>query len=295
MKPHTLDSYKNKYENITLERDEDGILLVRIHDRGAPDEPIRYYANDRPYNWKNCHFEWSHCFYDIARDYENEIVILTGTGDRFIGVAQDGQSAGANLVGKFPPMHPEVWDHIFHNGRQIHMNLLNIECPVIGVVNGAALTHAELLLLSDIVLCSENAIFQDQAHFESGLLAAGDSVALVWPELIGQTRASYFLLTGQKLDAMQALEYGIVNEVLPRDKLLPRAYELARLLLKRPKLVRRYTRALLKQKQKEQMLEHLTAGLALEGLTAAGRRVTVGEDEAAPHRWAALGPNDQRD
>jgi enoyl-CoA hydratase/carnithine racemase len=274
MKPHTFDQYKDKYETISLERNDEGILLVRIHDIDEPDQPIRYYGRDRPYGWQHAHTEWSHCFYDISRDYDNEVIILTGTGDKFIGTDEDRRPAlDAAMVGRFPPTHPDHFDHIYHNGKQLQQNLLNIECPVIGVANGPAVAHAELLLLSDIVLCAEHAEFQDQPHFETGMLVPGDSVGLVFPLLMGHNRGSYFLLTGQTLSASEALQYGLVNEVHPGAALLDRAYELARRILKRPKLVRRYSRAVLRQSIKEKMLAHVGFALALEGLAGAGRRV----------------------
>lgn len=235
-----------------------------------------------PYNADHPHVEWSHAFNDIARDYENEVVILTGAGDIFIGEHEppppydrsDGDgNTGAALVGKVPPRDPNYWDHPYQNGKFIMMNLLSIECPVIGVVNGPALTHAELAVLSDIVLCSDTAVFQDQPHFEAGLYAPGDGVALVWPLVLGINRGRYFLLTGQKIDAQQARELGVVNEVLPRGELLPRAYAIASEILKRPKLVRRYSRVLLTQSLKQAMLDHVGYGLALEGLGVAARHL----------------------
>jgi enoyl-CoA hydratase/carnithine racemase len=60
------------------------------------------------------------------------------------------------------------------------MNLLDIEVPVIAAVNGPALIHAEIPVLSDIVICSEKAEFQDAPHFANGVVP-GDGVHVVWP------------------------------------------------------------------------------------------------------------------
>ena len=54
---------------------------------------------------------------------------------------------------------------------------------------------------------------------------------VLWPYLLGRNRGSYFLLTGQRLSAPEALRLGVVNEVLPADNVLPRARELAKLIL----------------------------------------------------------------
>jgi len=74
------------------------------------------------------------------------------------------------------------------------------------------------------------------------------------------------LLTGQELDARQALAFGLVNEVLPQEKLLPRAWELARKIMQQPELNRRYSRILLVEDLRRRMSELLPYGLALEGL-----------------------------
>jgi enoyl-CoA hydratase/carnithine racemase len=84
--------------------------------------------------------------------------------------------------------------------------------------------------------------------------------------IMGMNRGRYFLLTGQVLDARRAMEYGLVNEVLPRQQLLPRAWELAREIMQQPEMNRRYTRLLLTEQLRRQLHELLPYGLALEGL-----------------------------
>jgi enoyl-CoA hydratase/carnithine racemase len=79
-------------------------------------------------------------------------------------------------------------------------------------VNGPVNIHAELAVLSDIVLASENAAFQDAPHFPNGLVPA-DGVHVIWPYLLGRNRGRYFLLTGERLSAQEALRLGVVAEV----------------------------------------------------------------------------------
>ena len=148
------------------------------------------------------------------------------------------------------------------------MNLLDIEVPMISAVNGPALRHSELALLCDIVLASEEAAFQDSGHFINGLIP-GDGMHIIYPLLLGLNRGRYFLLTGQTLDARQALDLGLVSEVMPRDRLIPRAWELAEQLCEQSDLVLRYSRVLLTQNVKRQMQDLLGYGLALEGLGSA--------------------------
>ena len=92
---------------------------------------------------------------------------------------------------------------------------------------------------------------------------------IVYPLLMGMNRGRYFLLTGQTLSAKEAQDLGLVNEVLPRPDLLPRAWELAEQLAQQPPLVLRYTRVLLTQHIKRLMQDLLGYGLALEGMGSA--------------------------
>jgi enoyl-CoA hydratase/carnithine racemase len=83
-------------------------------------------------------------------------VIMTGTGDAFC--------AEIDMRG-FGRFTPEMWDHIYKDGKHLLMNLLDIEVPIIAAVNLPALIHSEIAVLSDIVIASENAEFQDTPHF----------------------------------------------------------------------------------------------------------------------------------
>jgi enoyl-CoA hydratase/carnithine racemase len=94
----------------------------------------------------------------------------------------------------------------------------------------------------------------------------GDGVHIVFPLTMGLNRGRYFLLTGQKIGAQEAKDVGLVSEVLPRDKLLPRAWELARLVLQQPELNRRYARICITEQLRRQFNDLLPYGLALEGL-----------------------------
>jgi enoyl-CoA hydratase/carnithine racemase len=128
-------------------------------------------------------------------------------------------------------------------------------------------------LLADIVLAADTAAFQDSAHFPGGLVP-GDGVHVVYPMLLGVNRARYFLLTGQVIHAAQAKELGLVAEVLPPDQVLPRAWELARMIAARPEVLVRHTRAILVESIKRQLQEYLPLGLYNEclGLMEHSRR-----------------------
>ena len=87
--------------------------------------------------------------------------------------------------------------------------------------------------------------------------------------VLGSNRGRYFLLTGQTLSAQDALELGVVSEVLPRAELLPRAWELAEQMAKQTDIVLRYSRVAMTLVVKRLVHDLLGYGLALEGLGSA--------------------------
>lgn len=243
-----LDDYKDKYKCMKFRR-EDGILEVTFHTNGGP---LRWGFDP--------HAEIEDAFLNIARDRQNKVVILTGTGDEYCGPTAD-----PNATAKKHAATPEEWGEQGWESVNILMNMLAIDVPMISAVNGPAVRHPEIPIMCDIVLASEEAAFQDSAHFVGGLVP-GDGVHVVFQLVMGYNRAKYFLMTGQIIKAQEAKEVGLVNEILPRENLLPRAWELARKIMKQPELNRRYARILLNEAMRRQMSELLPYGLALEGL-----------------------------
>ena len=244
----TFDQYSGKYQSVRMER-RNGILQMTLH------------TNGDSLQWGGIpHQELPEAFADIGSDPDNLVVIMTGTGDAFTGPPGTPEST--------PKRTPREWDKTYWEGKHLLSNLLDIEVPMISAINGPALRHSELPLLCDIVLAAEEASFQDSGHFINGLIP-GDGMHVIYPLLLGLNRGRYFLLTGQTIGARQAQELGLVSEVLPRQELLPRAWELAEQLTKQSPLVLRYSRVLLTQYVKRQMQDLLGYGLALEGLGSA--------------------------
>ena len=99
---------------------------------------------------------------------------------------------------------------------------------------------------------------------------------IVYPLLLGVNRARYFLLTGQRIEAQEAQELGLVNEVMPQSELLPRAWELAEQMAKNSDIVLRYTRVAMNLVIKRQIHDLLGYGLALEGLGSADTMLNQG-------------------
>ena len=240
-----FDQYSGKYQTARMERRE-GILQMTLHTNGGS------------LQWGGTpHHELPEAFADIGSNPENRVVIMTGTGDEFIGPQGSRQTR--------PRRAPRESDRTYREGKHLLMNLLDIEVPMISAINGPALRHPELPLLCDIVLAAEEASFQDSGHFISGLIP-GDGMHIVYLLLLGLNRGRYFLLTGQTIRAPEARELSLVSEVLPREELLPRAWALAEQLTQQSDLVLRYSRVLLTQYIKRQTQDLLGYGLALEGL-----------------------------
>ena len=241
----------NGWRNIRLERAE-GVLTLTLHTDGGP---LLWGA--RP---GSVHDQLGRVFREIARDRNNRVLILTGSGDAFC--------AGMDLQDLPGAEEPDAWLRLMREGQELLMALVDLDIPVIGAVNGPAMIHAELAVLSDIVLAAEHAVFADVAHIQGGVVP-GDGAHVVWPMLLGPNRGRYFLLTGQRIEAQEALTLGIVNEVLPRDALLARANALARQLAALPPATSRFSRIALMQPFKRALLDGLSHGLALEGLALA--------------------------
>jgi enoyl-CoA hydratase/carnithine racemase len=243
-----FEDYRDKYESISMRR-EGGILEMTL---GSDGGPLRW--GRRP------HAELEEAFLNIGRDRDNQIVIMTGTGEEFSGPVATAESNTAEHR-----QTADEWAELGWESNRLLSNLLAIDVPMIGAVNGPAARHAELPVMCDIVLAAENASFQDSAHYVGGLVP-GDGVHVVFPMVMGLNRGRYFLLTGQVLDANEALQAGLVSEVLPREELMPRAWELARRIMQQPEMNRRYARILLTEQLRRRMSELLPYGLALEGL-----------------------------
>lgn len=105
--------------------------------------------------------------------------------------------------------------------------------PVIGAINGLCITGGlEMALACDLLLASTAARFAD-THAKVGLLPGwGGSVRMI--RRIGLHRAKELALTGRFLEADEALAWGLVNRVVPPERLLAEAHALARQLLANP-------------------------------------------------------------
>jgi len=243
-----LTDYQNSFPNARLARSQTGVLEVVLHTNGGTLLFNGY-----------THEQFVELFHAVGSDAENRVVILTGSGSAFMeSISPEG----------FDFFTPLGYDKIYREGKKVLMNILDIEVPLIAAVNGPVRLHSEYILLADIVLATPATVFQDKPHFEFGI-APGDGVNLLWPEIIGSVRGRYFLLTRQELASQTAREWGVVNEIVTAEKLLPRARDIAEGLAKLPPLTAHYTRIALTQKLRRLIDEGVGYSLALEGISAA--------------------------
>jgi enoyl-CoA hydratase/carnithine racemase len=241
-------NYRESFPNARLTRSKTGVLEVALHTDGGT-----LVFNGRT------HEQFVELFHSIGSDPDNRVVILTGSGKAFMeSISPEG----------FDFFSPMGYDKIYREGRKVLMNILDIEAPLIAAVNGPVRLHSEYILLADIVLATPCTVFQDQPHFDFGIVP-GDGVNLLWPEVIGSIRGRYFLLTRQELSAEMAREWGAVNEIVAADRLLGRARDIAEGLARLPVLTTRYTRIALTQKLRRIIDEGVGYSLALEGISAA--------------------------
>lgn len=102
----------------------------------------------------------------------------------------------------------------------------NMRTPIIGAINGATFTGGlEMALGCDFLIASERAVFAD-THVRVGILPAGGMTAHL-PQVVGPAMARRLSMTGEVLDAARAERVGLVTEVVPHERLVDRALELA--------------------------------------------------------------------
>jgi 2-(1,2-epoxy-1,2-dihydrophenyl)acetyl-CoA isomerase len=163
-----------------------------------------------------------------AVDPSVRTVLVTGAGRGF--------SSGADLREGFDPADdglPDVRKELDELYHPIIAGVRRLEKPVVAAVNGPAVgIGASLAFACDLVLAAESAFF-GLAFVNIGLMPDGGSTLFV-PAAVGKARAFQMALLGERVPAELALEWGLVNRVLPDDKLLPAANELVERLAKGP-------------------------------------------------------------
>jgi 2-(1,2-epoxy-1,2-dihydrophenyl)acetyl-CoA isomerase len=184
---------------------------------------------------------------EIARDEEVKVVIVTGAGRGFCsGADLSGAGAEPTRRQRLEVLGPNYGAESF----------FKMDKPVIAAVNGAAAGAGFSLALSmDIRIASEKARF-GAAFILRGLVP--DCGITYWlPKLVGTAKAMELMLTGEIIDAQEALRLGIVSQVVPVDDLLNAAQEIAAKIAKNPPIPVELTKRIVYRTVNDDLARHL--------------------------------------
>jgi len=159
---------------------------------------------------------------DSRDDDGVRIIIITGAGDKAF-------SAGAD-ISEFPKRTPS--DILRGKGKKRTTDLLReIPKPAIAMVNGLALGGGcELAMACDLIIASENAQF-GQPEINVGVIPGAGGTQIL-PRLVGEKKAKEMVFTGAFISAQEAFALGLVNKVVPQEKLRDTVMEMARAMLR---------------------------------------------------------------
>ena len=168
--------------------------------------------------------EINESFEALREDNEVKVVVLTGSGEKaFV--------AGADIK-EFAHFSGEEGSELAKNGHMSVFNLIEeFPKPVIAAVNGFALGGGlELAMSAHVRVASDNARMGLPETSLGVIPGYGGTQRL--PQLIGKGRALEMIFSAKMIDAQTALDYGLVNRVVPQEELMQVAEELARSFMK---------------------------------------------------------------
>ncbi len=174
---------------------------------------------------------------DFAQDADAWIGIYTGAGDRAFCAGRDLKEAAEADAGAGTASQGGA-----PSGTAFERGPADPGKPTIAAINGVAYGGGlEKALACDIRICSENATLA-LAEVKVGLCPPNGSFVL--PRLVGLSNAMWLLLSGEPVDAAEALRMGLVTRVVPQEDLLPTATEMAKTIAANAPLAVRATRKL---------------------------------------------------
>jgi enoyl-CoA hydratase/carnithine racemase len=191
----------------------------------------------------------------IDRDPGIRAVVIASAGDRAFCVGAD--------IKRFKVLSgAAMWWHWTRRGHQVFDRLAQLRQPTIAAIDGHAFGGGlELALACDLRVISRDATL--------GLTEVGLGTVPGWggtqrlPAQIGSTRAKQLMLTGTPIDAATALAWGLVNEVVPPDEVVPAAHKIAEIVAARAPM------AVQMAKQAIDIAHGAAPGLVVEGMAAA--------------------------
>jgi enoyl-CoA hydratase len=199
-------------------------------------------------------------FTDLAADRDIRAVILTGSGEKAFVAGAD-----INELQKNNPVEAKAYTH---RGQAVLDLIENLGKPVIACINGFALGGGcEIAMACTMRLASENAKL-GQPEVKLGIIPGyGGTQRLA--RIVGTGLAMQILLTGEMISAHEAYRIGLVNEVLPADKLIARAEEIAAKIIANAPLAIQYCMEAVNQGLNMTLQEGLFLEATLFGICSA--------------------------
>lgn len=193
---------------------------------------------------------WQEYLEKAKQDDAIRAIIVTGNGDTFCSGGDIRDMAEGKL--KSWDMKQFLWDGV----HRIVLTLEDLDKPVIAAINGAAMgAGMDMAIMCDLRVCSEKAKLAE-SYIMMGLVP-GDGGAYFLPRVAGLPKALELLLTGDVINAEEALRLGIVNKVTSHDRLMSEAMKLAEKIAARPPLAIRMTKRAVYQGLTNTLRSHL--------------------------------------
>ena len=209
------------YETIIVETSPEGVMTVTLN------RPKVHNA----FNDAMC-AEFSRLWAEVRESREIRAVVLTAAGDRAFCTGVDVTERLDSESPFLDREHP--WAEHEDPGRELSPRRNEVWKPVIAAVNGMCAGGAFYWIADcDIVLCSEEATFFDP-HVTYGFVAALEPIALRYRMPFADVMRMALLGLHERMTAERALAVGLVTEIVPRESLLARAQELARVIAGQP-------------------------------------------------------------
>jgi enoyl-CoA hydratase/carnithine racemase len=193
---------------------------------------------------------WRKHLEEAKADDSVRVIIVSGKGDTFCSGGDIKDMAEGKL--KSWDMKRFLWDGV----HRIVLTLEDLDKPVIAAINGAAMgAGLDMALMCDLRVASEKAKLAE-SYIMMGLIP-GDGGAYFLPRLVGTSKALELLLTGDVLSAEEALKIGIVNLVVPHERLMEETIKLAKKIADKPPLAIRMMKRAVYQAQTSTLRAHL--------------------------------------
>ena len=202
-------------------------------------------------------------FATLNADLSIRAAILTGKGKSFC--------SGGNVAdmrqrsGMFEGTAEEITERYRAGIQRIPRAFAALQVPIIAAVNGAAIGAGnDLATMCDIRIASSSARFAES--FVKVGIVPGDGGCWLLPRVVGASMAAELALTGEAIDAAEALRIGLVSRLVPPEELLNAALALAARIAANPPQVLRWTKQLLRTAQTQTLEQALTDAGRFQGL-----------------------------